>query len=137
MNTPDQQPRPDADTRQNPPPARPDPGIDTYRPNSRLGRLFIALTNRDFRFIWFFYILNYLGMTMEMLAQGWMVLEITDSVFWVGGVAGLRGAGQVMFGIFAGAIVDRFNRRVILTIAQMLRAVIFLGMAILLLTGGN
>ena len=136
MNTPDQQPRPDADTRQNPPPARPDPGIDTYRPNSRLGRLFIALTNRDFRFIWFFYILNYLGMTMEMLAQGWMVLEITDSVFWVGGVAGLRGAGQVMFGIFAGAIVDRFNRRVILTIAQMLRAVIFLGMAILLLTGG-
>ena len=136
MKTPQQQTPREPNAPLNPPPARPDPGEDFYRPSSRLGRLFVALTNRDFRFIWFFYILNYLGMTMEMLAQGWMVLEITDSAFWVGGVAGLRGAGQVMFGIFAGAIVDRFNRRVILTIAQLLRAVIFLGMAILLLAGG-
>ena len=104
-------------------------------PSSRLGRLFISLTNRDFRLIWFFYIFNYVGMTMEMLAQGWMVLEVTDSAFWVGGVAGLRGAGQVGFGIVAGVIVDRFNRKIILAIAQLTRAVIFLGLAILLLTG--
>ena len=100
-----------------------------------MGRLFIALTNRNFRYIWFFYILNYVGMTMEMLAQGWMVLEVTDSAFWVGGVAGLRGAGQVGFGIFAGVIVDRFNRRLILAVAQISRAVIFLSLAVLLLTG--
>ena len=134
MTTPRQ--RRESDAHLTPPPASPDTGEDLYRPNSRLGRLFIALTNRDFRFIWAFYILNYLGMTMEMLAQGWMVLEVTDSAFWVGGVAGLRGAGQVLFGIFAGVIVDRFNRRVILVFAQLLRAVIFLGMAILLLAGG-
>ena len=108
---------------------------DPNPPTSRLGRLFISLTNRNFRLIWFFYILNYVGMTMEMLAQGWMVLEVTDSAFWVGGVAGLRGAGQVGFGIVAGVIVDRFNRRLILAIAQLTRAAIFLVMAILLLTG--
>ena len=111
-------------------------GEDYPQPTSRLGRLFIALTNKDFRRIWAFYIFNYLGMTMEMLAQGWLVLEVTDSAFWVGGVAGLRGAGQVLFGIVAGVIVDRFNRRLILAIAQIVRALIFLVLAALLLTGG-
>ena len=117
-----------------PPPAQPDPGEVLHLPTSRLGRLFIALTNRDFRFIWVFYILNYLGMTIEMLAMGWMVLEITDSAFWVGGVAGLRGAGQVLFGIVAGVIVDRFNRRMILVVVQLVRAVLYLLLAILLLS---
>lgn len=134
MTTP-QQPGQDSDAPSIPPPARPEPGEDLHRPTSWLGRLFVTLANRDFRFIWFFYIFNYIGMTMEMLAQGWMVLEVTDSAFWVGGVAGLRGAGQVGFGIIAGVIVDRFNRRLILAVAQVSRAVIFLGLAILLLTG--
>ena len=61
-----------------------------------------------------------------MLAQGWLVLLVTDSAFWVGGVAGLRGAGQVAFGLMAGVIVDRFNRRLIITIAQTIRAATFI-----------
>ncbi len=135
MTTPQQQPSREQDAPQIPPPARPDPGEDHFRPTGRLGRLFIALTNRDFRYIWVFYILNYLGMTMEMLAMGWMVLEITDSAFWVGGMAGLRGAGQVLFGVVAGVIVDRFSRRMILIVVQLARAVIYLLLAVLLIAG--
>ncbi len=133
MKTPQGSSPPDSNPPSIPPPAQPDPGQDLYRPTSRLGRLFVALTNRDFRYIWAFYILNYLGMTMEMLSMGWMVLEITDSAFWVGVVAGLRGAGQVLFGIVAGVIVDRFNRRMILIVVQLLRAVIYLLLAVLLI----
>ena len=69
-----------------------------------------------------------------MLAQGWLVLVVTDSAFWVGGVAGLRGAGQVAFGLMAGVIVDRFNRRLILAIAQTLRAATFIWLGVLVFT---
>ena len=104
------------------------------QPSSRFGRLFIAFTSRDYRFVWSYFVLNYLAMSMEMLAQGWLVLVVTDSAFWVGGVAGLRGAGQVAFGLMAGVIVDRFNRRLILAIAQTLRAATFIWLGVLVFT---
>ena len=104
------------------------------QPSSRFGRLFIAFSSRDYRFVWFYFVLNFLGITMEMLAEAWLVLEVTDSAFWVGTVAGLRGVGQVVFGVMAGVIVDRFNRRLILTIAQVLRAATFIWLGLLLFT---
>jgi MFS family permease len=64
-----------------------------------------------------------------MLAQGWLVLEITDSPFWVGAVAGLQGLGLVGFGAFGGTIVDRFDKR------KVLAAVHFIGGVIAFFTG--
>ena len=103
---------------------------------TKFGRLFISFASRDFRFVWSYYVLNFLGMSMEMLAQGWLVLIVTDSPFWVGGVAGLRGAGQVGFGILGGVIADRFNRRIVLTVAQVIRAAIFLWLGLLIVSDG-
>ena len=53
-------------------------------------------------------------MGVRMLAQGWLVLEITDSPFWVGLVAGMQGLGLVGFGAFGGTIADRFDKRKVL-----------------------
>ena len=72
---------------------------------------------------------------MEVVAQGWVVLMVTDSPFWVGGVAGIRGTGQVSFVALGGVLADRFNRRVILTVAQLLRAATFLLLGLLIITG--
>jgi MFS family permease len=68
-------------------------------------------------------------MGVRMLAQGWLVLEITDSPFWVGAVAGLQGLGLVGFGAFGGTIVDRFDKRMVLA------AVHFIGGVIAFFTG--
>ena len=48
------------------------------QPSSRFGRLFVAFTSRDYRFVWSYFVLNFLAMSMEMLAQGWLVLLVTD-----------------------------------------------------------
>ena len=101
---------------------------------SPFGRIFSSFASPDFRFIFFHNILNFLGITMELLAQGWVVLIVTDSPFWVGGVAGVRGVGQVSFGALGGLLADRFNRRVVLTVAQLFRAATFLLLGLLIIT---
>ena len=103
---------------------------------SKFGTLFDSFAVRDYRFIWAFYILNFCAMSMEMIAQGWLVLVVTDSPFWVGGGAGLRGLGQVAFGVIGGVISDRISRRVILIVIQILRACIFVWLGTLMIFGG-
>jgi len=100
-----------------------------------LGRVFEAFTNQDFRRIWYFYVINALGMNMDMVAQGWLVLEITDdSAFWVGAVVGLRGVGQIGFGAVGGLLADRFDRRAVLAAVQAGRAIIFGALGLLVVT---
>jgi len=102
--------------------------------------LFPIFRDRSFRWLWFSNFLVSLVMSMEKLAQGWLVLETTDSAFWVGAVAGLMGLGQVGFGAIGGVIADRFDRRLSLSITLFLRgctafsmgALVFLGQASLI-----
>ena len=52
--------------------------------------------------------------TVEGIAQGWLVLELTDSPFWVGAVVGVRGTFQLLFSMLGGTLADRWDRRAIL-----------------------
>lgn len=65
--------------------------------------------------------------------QGWLVLDITDSPFWVGLAAGLQGFGLVGFGIFGGLIVDRFDKRKVLMFSQASTGTIALSVGLLVL----
>ena len=89
-------------------------------------RIGSALAIPQFRWLWFNNLFFSIGRSMEMLALGWLVLIETDSPFWVGMVAGLRGLGQVSFGIFGGVIADRIDRRSGLILTQGVIAVIAL-----------
>ena len=60
---------------------------------------------------------------MEILSQGWLVLQLANSAFWVGLAAGFRGASQALFSVLGGPIVDRINRRRLLLAAQLAGAV--------------
>jgi MFS family permease len=70
-------------------------------------------------------------MTMGMLTQGWLVLTVTDSPFWVGAVMGARGIGVVAFGAFGGVLADRVDRRHILVAIHWARALSALLLGIL------
>ena len=107
-------------------------------PSSRppfLLRLFPVFANPGFRWLWASNAAASLGMSMEMLAQGWLVLETTESAFWVGAVAGLQGVGQVSFGAIGGVIADRFDRRHGLAASLFLRGCVSLLLGVAVVTG--
>lgn len=94
-----------------------------------LPRLLLAFEVVQFRWFWSSILFSSMSMGVRMLAQGWLVLEITDSPFWVGAVAGFQGLGVVGFGAFGGTIVDRFDKRKVLAIVH------FIGGGVAFLTG--
>jgi MFS family permease len=71
-----------------------------------------------------------------MLGQGWLVLEMTDSPFWVGLIAGMQGLGLVGFGPLGGTIVDRFDKRKVLAIVHFGGGITTCITGILIITGG-
>jgi len=72
---------------------------------------------------------------MEMLAQGWLVLEVTGSPFWVGAVAGARGAGMVVSAPLGGVLADRLDRRWSVFVLQLVRALLLVGLGLDVLFG--
>ena len=58
------------------------------------------------------------------MAEGWLVLTITDSPLWVGVMAGVRGAIVVLFSPLAGVVSDRFDRRKLLIATQVVNVLV-------------
>ena len=87
---------------------------------------------RDFRILWGSTLLHSLGMGMEHVALGWLVLDMTDSPFMVGVSAAARMAPFFFLGILSGAIADRVDRRIFLRFISF-GAVLVAGLMALLL----
>ena len=75
---------------------------------------FLAFRGTEYLWLWLGNIVSGAGFTVDMLAQGWIVLEITEEPFWVGFAAGVRGITWFIFGPPTGALLDRMDRRKIL-----------------------
>ena len=71
-----------------------------------------------YRWLWFNSVFGTMRLIMVFLARGWLVLELTDSPFWVGFAPGLRGVTQIFVGAFSGVLLDRFDRKKMLVIAE-------------------
>ena len=55
---------------------------------------------------------------MQRVAQGWLVLTLTGSPFWLGMDAFLGDAPFLVFSLFGGVLADRAERRRILLVSQ-------------------
>lgn len=55
---------------------------------------------------------------MEIIATGWLVLEITNSVWLVALVGFYRSAPLLVLGFFSGQVADRFGRRTVILCSQ-------------------
>jgi MFS family permease len=77
-----------------------------------------ALRNRNFRLFWSGNFLSNIGTWMQNVAQGWLVLLLTNSAFWLG-VVGFAGAIPfLLFTLFGGVIADRADKRRLLMVTQ-------------------
>ena len=76
-----------------------------------------------------------LGSWMQLTAQGWLVLSLTDSP----GALGLAGAAATMpilfLSVFAGVLADRIDRRRLLMTTQLTAALLATILAVLTVTG--
>ncbi len=94
----------------------------------------LAFEAPGYRWLWVYSLFSAVAFTVELLSQGWLVLQLTNSPFWVGLAAGVRGASQAFFSILGGSIVDRLDRRKILLTTQITAALGALAIALLLLS---
>ena len=94
-----------------------------------------ALRSRDFRLFIGGQLVSYTGTWLQVVAQGWLVLELTNSAFMVGVVTALGSLPILLFTLYGGVIADRVNRRRTVLVLQCLLAVEASALAALVLFG--
>lgn len=90
-------------------------------PQSGFARTFSALRYRDFRLLWIGAFLSTTGTWMQTIAQGWLVLDMTNSPFLLGVDGFLATGPMIIFSLFGGVIADRVERRKIMLYSQYLQ----------------
>ena len=83
-----------------------------------LPRLARALRHRDFRLFWTGNFLSNIGTWMQNIAQGWLVLQLTNSAFWLGVVGFSASIPILLFALIGGVIADHVNKRKLLMVTQ-------------------
>lgn len=96
-----------------------------------LPRIARALRNRDFRLFWAGNFLSNIGTWMQNVAQGWLVLKITNSAFWLGVVGFASTIPILLFALIGGVIADHVNRRKLLIGTQSAMMIFAFAMAVL------
>lgn len=81
-------------------------------------RAFGALRHRNFRVFYAGHILSLTGTWMQTTAQGWLVLELTNSALRLGIVTAVTSMPALLFTLWAGDLADRHDKRRIILIAQ-------------------
>ena len=96
-------------------------GSPQTEPQPRPGRVrtFSALRNRDYRYLWVSSAFISAGNQVQQIAMGWLVLQLTDSAFWVGTVLGIRALPILLLGPLAGVAIDRWDRKKVFLAAQL------------------
>jgi MFS family permease len=81
-------------------------------------RIARALRHRDFRLFWTGNFLSNIGTWMQNIAQGWLVLQLTNSAFWLGLVGFAASFPILLFALVGGVIADHMNKRKLLMATQ-------------------
>ncbi len=81
---------------------------------------FGALSHRNFRLFFFGQGISLVGTWMQNIAEGWLVLTLTNSPFYVGLVSALSSLGVLLFTLYAGVLADRTDKRRTILICQLL-----------------
>lgn len=89
------------------------------------------LRNREYRKLWFAQLVSVLGDKIHQIAASILVYKITGSLVHVGAMLAVTTLPAVLFGIPAGAAVDRAERKRVMVTADVVRAALVLAIPIL------
>ena len=100
-----------------------------------VGRVAAALTFRDFRVLWLGACTSSIGTWMQKVAQSWLVLEITDSAWYLALDAFVGEAPLLLFTLIGGVVADRSDRRKLLLASQIVQMSAAFALALLVAFG--
>jgi DHA3 family macrolide efflux protein-like MFS transporter len=85
---------------------------------------FTVFQNRNFSLLWTGQLISTMGSALTSLAASIYVFRLTGSALSVGLMLMATAAPSLLVGLFAGVFVDRYDRKKIMIIADILRAVL-------------
>ena len=80
--------------------------------------VFASLQHRNYRLLWLGLLGSLTGYWIQTVALGWLVLEMTDSRFWLGIVNAAGTIPLLIFSLLGGVLADRIDRRQLLIVTR-------------------
>src|SRR4029453_1960027 len=100
----------------------------------RSSKMFRAFSHRNYRIFWIGAFLSNCGTWMQAVAQGWLVLQLTNSPFWLGLDGFMATVPAFVFTLVGGVFADRIDRRRLLLYTQVVAGIAALALAGLVAT---
>jgi MFS family permease len=100
-----------------------------------LSEMFRALRHRNFLLFWSGAFLSNTGTWMQAVAQGWLVLQLSNSPFWLGVDGFMATAPGLVFTLVGGVFADLIDRRKLLIYSQIVAGLSALVLGVLVVTG--
>src|SRR5204863_4308574 len=112
--------------------------VEKLEPAARMTRrrtaMFRALSHRNYRVFWIGAFLSNVGTWMQAVAQGWLMLQLTNSALWPG-IDGFMATAPGFFLTLAGGVfADLVDRRRLLLYTQVVAGVAATALATLVWT---
>jgi len=110
-------------------------------PQPRVGAIagarhvFRSLDSYNYRLYFSGDLVSHIGSWMQTMAEAWLVGQLTHSGVAVGATFAFRFLPVLLFGLWGGAIADRFDRRKVLLVTQTLAAVLAVALWLIVLLG--
>jgi MFS family permease len=99
-------------------------------------RAVAALRHRNFRLFWSGQLISLVGTWMQSVAQGWLVLTLTNDPVALGIVAACQFTPVLLFGLVGGVLADALPKRQTLIVTQSVSLLLALLLGVLVVTGG-
>src|SRR5467141_3845317 len=93
------------------------------------------LTHRYFRLFFIGQGISLVGTWLQNVGEGWLILTLTNSPFYVGLTAALSSLGVLLFSLYAGVVADRVDKRRVIIFMQLAFMIEAFTVAILVWTG--
>src|SRR6266704_6119719 len=109
--------------------------VNAVKPTTNRRReMFRSLSHRNYRLFWSGAFLSNIGTWMQAVAQGWLVLQLTDSPFWLGLDGFMALAPGLVLTLAGGVFADLVDRRRLLLYTQVVAGFAAVALAILVWT---
>src|SRR6266545_1983951 len=109
--------------------------LEVERKRSRgVSEMFRALRHRNFLLFWSGAFLSNTGTWMQAVAQGWLVLLLSNSPFWLGFDGFMATAPGLVLTLAGGVFADLMDRRKLLIYTQIVAGIAALTLGVLVAT---